>query len=123
MSIWFKVNKLSLNVSKTNYMIFNGNRRGEECNISIDGMNVNRVHVTKFLGVLVDDKLSWTNQITSVCKNVAKNTSILYKVKHILNSDSLYTLYCSLVLPYLNYACEIWGNTYQTRINNVILLQ
>ncbi len=123
MNSWFKVNKLSLNVSKTNYMLFSGKRNYDDFNISIDGMRVDRVHVTKFLGVLVDENLSWTDHIISVCKNVSKNVSILYKVKHILNSSSLYTLYCSLVLPYLNYACEIWGNTYQSRVNNVFLLQ
>ena len=49
--------------------------------------------------------------------------SMLYKVKHILNSNSLYTLYCSLLLPYFSYACEIWGNTYTSRIENLIMMQ
>lgn len=123
LSIWFKVNKLSLNISKTNYMIFDSKGKEIDCTISIDGVNVERVHVTKFLGVLVDDKLSWHNQISSVSRNVSKNISILYKVKYILNSDSLFTLYCSLILPYLSYACEIWGNTFDSSINKLILLQ
>ena len=116
MYIWFKVNKLSLNVSKTNYMIFGKKYTDSLFNIQIDGVVVDRVHVTKFLGVLVDDELTWNNHITSVCKNISKNMSMLYKVKHILNSNSLYTLYCSLLLPYFSYACEIWGNTYTSRI-------
>ena len=48
---------------------------------------------------------------------------LLYKVKHILNSNSLYTLYCSLLLPYFSCACEIWGNTYTSRIENLIMMQ
>jgi len=44
-------------------------------------------------------------------------------LKNILDSDNLYTLYCSLILLYLNYVCEIWGNTYHSRVNCLILFQ
>ena len=100
-------------------MIFGKKYTDSVFNIQIDGVVVDRVHVTKFLGVLVDDELTWNNHITSVCKNISKNMSMLYKVKLILNSNSLYTLYCSLLLP----ACEIWGNTYTSRIENLIMMQ
>ena len=40
-----------------------------------------------------------------------------------LNYDSLYTLYCSLFLPYINYCSKIWGNTYKTKLNYIILIQ
>ncbi len=48
-------------------------------------------NVTKFLGVHVDDKLKWDVQINPVCQKLSKNISILYKVKHILDNNSLYT--------------------------------
>ena len=44
-------------------------------------------------------------------------------MKHILNNHCMHTLYCTLILPYLNYACEIWGNTFETRLNKVVILQ
>lgn len=115
MSIWFKINKLSLNVEKTNYMIFKSKSENNDYKVVIDGMNVEKVQVAKFLGVKVNDQLTWNDQINSVYKNLSKNISILYRVKHILTSHSMYTLYCTLILPYLNYACEIWGNTFETR--------
>ena len=40
-----------------------------------------------------------------------------------LNYDGIYTLYCSLFLPYINYCSEIWGNTYKTKLNSIILIQ
>ncbi len=123
MSIWFKINKLSLNVGKTNYMIFKNKKDNKVCNLIIDGVNVEKVHVTKFLGVKVDDQLTWNDQINSVCTHLSKNISILYRVKHVLNSHSMHTLYCTLILPYLNYACEIWGNTFETRLTRIVHLQ
>ncbi len=56
MSIWFKVNKLSLNVEKTNYMIFKNNANNVNHKISINGIDIKRVNVTKVLCVHVDDK-------------------------------------------------------------------
>ena len=40
-----------------------------------------------------------------------------------LENNHLYMLYCSLILPYLSYACEIWGNTYKSPLNTLMLLQ
>ena len=124
MSTWFKVNKLSLNVTKTNYMIFKNKQNIDSFNIKIDGMEVARIKSAKFLGVLVDENLCWTDHINDVSRKIAKSNGIhIYKVKYLLNSEYLYTLYCSLVLPYLNYACEIWGNNYESRLNGIIILQ
>ena len=47
----------------------------------------------------------------------------IMRTKRVLNYDSLYTLYCSLFLPYINYCSEIWGNTYKTKLNSIILIQ
>ena len=45
------------------------------------------------------------------------------KTKNILNTKSLYLLYCSLVLPHISYCVEVWGNNYKTVINPIFLLQ
>ena len=84
-------------------------------------MKVERVHATKFLGMTVDDQLTWKEQINLTCTNI----SIYFnnKVKHILDDNNLYTLYFTLILLYLSYACKIWGNTYPTRLNNTVMLQ
>ncbi len=52
-------------------------------------MNVERVTVFKFLGVQVHEKLKWDAQINAVCKNISKGISILYEVKHILDTKIL----------------------------------
>ena len=45
------------------------------------------------------------------------------RVKHCLINSALYSLYCTLILPYLNYCCEIWGNTYKSRIHPLYIMQ
>ena len=61
--------------------------------------------------------------IDVVRNKVAKNVSMLNRVKHVLTSSALYSLYCTLVMPYLTYCCEVWGNNYKTRIQSLFILQ
>jgi hypothetical protein len=56
LNIWFAVNKLSLNVGKTNFMLFGNRTVKSEVNITINENIINRVYVTKFLGVYIDQK-------------------------------------------------------------------
>ena len=58
LNILFAVNKLSLNVTKTNYMIFGNQKIYADINISINGLSINRVCKKHFLGVIIDDKLN-----------------------------------------------------------------
>ena len=66
MSQWFKVHKLSLNINKTNYICFRNKPYRDDCKLKIDGLEVGKV--TKFLGVLVEEKLSSSNHINAVYK-------------------------------------------------------
>ena len=56
LSVWFAVNKLILNVSKTNFMVFgNSKQRNTILQVGIKNSKIKRVYVTKFLGILIDD--------------------------------------------------------------------
>ena len=81
------------------------------------------MQVTKFLGVLIDSKISWIPQILNVKAKLAKCTSVLFKAKHLVDLSTMKLLYNSLFLPYIDYCSEVWGNTYVTKLNCIILLQ
>ena len=119
---WFSLNKLSLNVFKTNYMIFCNKKVPDNVNISINNIEIEQVFDTKFLGVVIDHNFSWKEHIKKVSSKLSKPLAILYKAKHLLSKHCLYTLYCSLFLPYINYCSEIWGNTYVTNLNPIYIL-
>ena len=63
-------------------MMFGKKQIQTDCNIYFDGERIERVSETKFLGVIIDDKLSWKNHVSYLCKKVAKNMGILRKVKY-----------------------------------------
>ena len=90
---WFAINKLSLNVSKTNYMVFKNKKDISECQIHINKFPIERVFVTKFLGVLIDEKLTWKEHINFVITKIKRSMAMLFKIKDKLNQDSLlYTM-------------------------------
>ena len=123
LKIWFDWNKLSLNVSKTKFMLFGKYTENIKVRIEIDGVEIERVHENKFLGVIVDDRLSWKPHIKHVQSKVSRSIAVIYKAKQVLDHNSLRTLYCSLVLPYLHYCAEVWGNNYKTSLQSLIILQ
>ena len=63
------------------------------------------------------------DHINIVRNKIAKNVSVMNRVKHVLTSSALYSLYCTLVMPYLTYCCEVWGNNYKTSIHSLFILQ
>ena len=81
---WFAINKLSLNnVLKTSYALFRKNT-AIDTELSINGVCLERVRVAQFLGVLIDEQLTWKPHIASVQSKLSKSTAILYKCSQII---------------------------------------
>ena len=121
--VWLSVNKLSLNVDKTNYILFGNRIYIDNVCIAMNNSIITRVRATKVLGVIIDEKLTWKDHISLVRSKFAKTVGILYRVRHLLNLSALFILYCSLFLPYLTYCAEIWGNTFKSNIQCIFILQ
>lgn len=125
-SDWFSANKLSINVSKTKFMIFHTPRSSvNEANLDfyLNGSQIERVHQIKFLGVILTDTLNWKNHIDGTANKISRIAGIMNKLKHELPSNILFTIYNSLVVPYLNYSLIAWGNSPNSTINRIQVLQ
>ena len=72
-------------------------------------VNIEQVHHTKFLGVIMNDRLNWNDHIKMVCTKVNKNTGILYRTRKNLNTNTLLLLYQTLIQAYLEYCNIIWS--------------
>ena len=93
---WFAVNKLTLNLSKTNYMIFRNRPPDIEINLFINNQQITRVNVTKFLGVYIDESLNWKYQINKVRLKLSKVAAVIYKANCHIYRNGMYILYSSL---------------------------
>ena len=119
---WFRVNKLSLNVSKSNYMVF-GKKSTENVVVKLNGICLEKVPYTKFLGVFIDYQLNWCTHIQTISRKISKVIGVMFKIKDKVDSTVMVMLYNTLILPYLSYCCEIWGNTYASRLYDLKMLQ
>ena len=124
-SAWLKVNKLSLNIKKTHYMLFSNKKLKEDrlFEINIDGKLIDMVENTKFLGVYIDNKLNWKKHISHISGKVARGLGVILKARRVLNSNSLKTLYFSFIYPFFIYCNHVWGCTYETNLRPLITLQ
>ena len=121
---WLHTNKLSLNVKKTHYMIFRSKRRKvhTDNNLYINGSKIDKVENTKFLGVTIDSQLSWQKHVSIVKGKIARGLGVICKARKSLSTNSLMTLYYSLIYPHFTYCVEVWGNSSNAHINSLIRL-
>ncbi len=120
-----KSNKLSVNISKTNYIIFRPRQKKINSNLVIQYNNqtITQKQYIKFLGVYLDEHLSWKEHINYICNKIAKSVGIIYRSRYLLSSATRLSLYYTLIYPYLTYCNIVWSSTYVTNLNRILLLQ
>ena len=113
---WLTVNRLSLNVDKTHFMLFRKKNTRVALNetLYIKGTVINQVESTKFLGVFIDSSLTWRSHIQHIDGKVARGLGILYKCRKYFSKDVLISLFYAFIYPHFTYCIEVWGSTFVT---------
>ena len=129
---WFCANRLSLNAKKTKYIVIRAPHIKYDLtdhDILIDGVKLTRVGMdceetsTKFLGISIDETLSWKNHIANLNSKIARSIFSIKQLKNVLPQSCLQTLYFSLVHSHLTYGLLAWGSANASAINKTALLQ
>ena len=111
---WLKLNKLSLNTTKSKFIIFHmPQKRVEIPLININNVNIECVANFDFLGVTIDKKLSWNGHTDKISLKLSRCVGILNKLKRFLPQHILLTIYNSMFLPHINYCILAWGYNHQ----------
>ena len=108
---WLAVNKLSLNVRKTKFMIFHtpGTKLDYIPKVTINGFEVDRVQNFNFLGLTIHENLSWKPHAEKIANKISKYNGILSRLKHFLPTNILRMIYCSVIQSNINYSLMAWG--------------
>lgn len=89
-SLWIKLIKLSLNISKTKCMLFqNRSVKNSIPPVTLNCKIIEQVNYMKFLGITIDDNLNWKRHIDLTCAKLSKVTSVLYRIRHNLTTEAL----------------------------------
>lgn len=124
-SHWFRNNKLTLNVSKTNYLIFSSPTKTQsyQVNLKMDDILIKKMDECKYLGVTLDSALSFKQHIAGICNKLTLSCFVLVRVRRYFPLHILKMIYYSIFHCHITYCVETWGFTYVSYINRIILLQ
>ena len=77
----------------------------------------------KFLGVLLDETLSWRSHLIELSRKLARSVGIFYKLRHYVPLDTLISIYYALFYPFLAYGIVVWGATYENLMKPILTAQ
>ena len=128
---WLIANKLSLNITKTNYIIFHPYQKRINYNICIKAydsrtktfFDLERKDHVKYLGVIIDEHLSWKHHINYIALKISRNIGIISRLRHFVPLKTLLSIYNSLISPYISYGLIAWGQASKSHLDRILILQ
>ena len=124
LSHWLNANKISVNVKKTETIIFKSRRKKFEGVIKLK-LNRQRLHSfnnVKYLGIKIDENLKWRHHINEVSSKLVMENAILFKIRNYLNPKILRSIYFAIFESHLNYYSIVWAQN-PGSIKRLIILQ
>ena len=139
-NIWLRTNKICLNTTKTEIILFRSKfwdeptkqtdknkpkelQRPKHLNFRISGQRIHPVTSVKYLGVILDQHLSWEKHVNQLLPKLSRANGLLAKVRHSVNTETLLNVYYGLFHSHLTYASMIWGQNPTESINKLCILQ
>ena len=122
---WLEANRLALNISKTNYVIFHSSTTvyDEFIRIRLGFRTISQVSYVKYFSVLVDSSLTWKSHIIELSKKLAGTIGIFFQDPTLCYPETLKLLYCSLFFSFISYGIPVLGLTHKTTLEPLYKLQ
>ena len=118
---WFKANQLTMNLDKTEFVLFSKNKsQTEKIELDLDGIRLqNSTHI-KFLGLWIDNKLTWKKHLGVLLIKLKQNTNLLKLGNKFLTKATKKQIYYAHLYSHIVYGLVIWGNMLdQTSLNKI----
>ena len=123
---WFHDNKLTLNASKTSFVIF----RSSRCRIQNfpDSITYNNITITRekqvtYLGLILDENLNWKAHIDDLCMKLKRLFPTFYNTRKYLNKDQIRTIYFTMIFSRIKYGCITYGLCTNENLDRLQILQ
>ena len=122
---WLCSNRLALNISKTNFVIFHPYNKPvkEVITLKINKKAIAEELCVKYLGILIDSTLSWKSQISTITKKISRSIGIMYKLRPFVNVKIMKSVYYSIIYPHLIYGIQVWGSAFDTDLHSLEIMQ
>ena len=111
---WFKANKLTLNILKTECIYFNNKNTTDTFEINIGKTVIKSTNSVKILGIWLDNKLSWKKHTNTLLMKIKQNTTLLQISNKFLTKHCKKNIYYSHIYSHIIYGLSLWGNMIDT---------
>jgi hypothetical protein len=119
---WFNSNRLTLNINKTHYIEFKTkNYYQVQTKVQYDHKDLTNSTETKFLGLIIDETLSWNQHTDLIAAKLCSACYVLRNLKHIVPQATLRTIYYAYIHSILSYGIIFWGNS--SNVNKPFIVQ
>ena len=109
---WLKANRLSLNETKTDLIIFHSSSKNiTDITIKLNKCKLKPCDSVKYLGVIIDKHLTWTKQVVSMCEKISRFNGIISNLRHVVPLSVSKSIYHSLIYSCITYGCLVWSFT------------
>ena len=120
---WLSANKIAINKKKTKFMVISYNKNIMLPTITMGGNIIEEADSIKFLGIHIDNHLTFRDHINKTSIKISKSIGIIHKLNKFLPSNILKLIYSSLIHPYLIYGLEAWFGTFKNNTNKISVSQ
>ena len=126
LSRWCIENKLTISMEKTNFVLFHTPNKPLVRNvreIATENMVISRVDAVKYLGITIDEKLTWNAHVEFVCNSLIKFFGIFKQLRHKVTTNTVRQLYHAFICSKLKYGLEVYGNISSRNISKLQVMQ
>ena len=122
---WLKANKLFLNVTKSKFMLLTQkkNINKDDFHVYADNMEMARTNNYNYLGIVIDEKLTWQMHIEQLCSKMAQISGKIYRLRQYVDKDTLVMVYNALVYSRIHYSVVTWGTACKSVLKPLIVEQ
>ena len=116
---------IALNIEKTNFVVFHSpsKKLPEPIILKFGHKKITHANHVKFIGVLLDETLSWRSHLIELSRKLARSVAIFYKLRLYVPLDILISIYYALFYPFLTYGIVVWGATCENLIKPILTTQ
>jgi len=108
---WVRRNRLFLNINKTCYMVISDSSMSDLPSLMIENNLIARVTEAQFLGVTIDDKLSFKQHVEQLCGKLSKTVGMLNRISNLIPPNVKLSIYYSLIFSRVSYGIVSWGSS------------
>ena len=121
---WLNANRISLNVAKTEIVIFRRKKKHLDCdlNLKLCGKKLKPSNYVRYLGIYFDEYLNWSPDISHLNQKFVKANAMLCKLRHFVNVATIKSIYYAIFHSHLSYVCTAWGQNLNSK-HHINLLQ